>query len=124
MTLTQLIKYADISLADMAKLIGATHAQMKARANGDKRALTLSQQEQLRAILIDEEEDENDGLDWAKLADKYEPPAPKGAEYWGYGSFYKIARGRVWIYVDCEWIKSNKTEQAVKGYARVEEKTQ
>lgn len=33
MTLTQLIKYADISLADMAKLIGATTKQMKARAS-------------------------------------------------------------------------------------------
>lgn len=122
MTLTQLIKYADISISDMAKLIGVSIAKMQARADGHKRALTLSQQEQLRALLIDEEEDENDGLDWVKLADDYEPPAPTGAQYWGYGSFYKIASNRVWIYVDCEWIKSNKTQQAVKGYARVKEK--
>lgn len=69
-------------------------------------------------------DDEDDGLDWEALANKYTKPPPPGAMFWGFGSFYKLARGRVWIYVDREWIKSNKTEQAVRGYVRVEEDNQ
>lgn len=124
MTLTQLIAQSDMPLLAMAKRIGVTFNQIKARATGDKRALTLTQQEQLRALLIDDDTDDNDGMDWETLANKYEEPAPKGAEYWGMGSFYKLARGRVWVFIDNEWIKSSKTEQAVKGYTRVKESNQ
>lgn len=122
MKLTELILASDTPIEELARRASVYPSQLQKYLDGKRRAITITQQEQIRQMLIDDETDDNDGLDWAKLADKYEPPAPKGAEYWGYGSFYKITRNRVWIYVDCEWIKSNKPEYHVRNYARVEEK--
>jgi hypothetical protein len=73
---------------------------------------------------------EDDGIDWEELANKYEKPPPFGAMCWGMGSFYKVVKGKVFMYVNGAWIRSSKTSQAVMcsrtgkaitGYVRVEE---
>lgn len=123
MTLIQLIKASGLPIAAMAKRAGIHPHKLGDYSRGMWNAITLTEQETLRGLLIDEETDDNDGLDWEALANKYEVPPPTGAQYWGMGSFYKLARGRVWVYVDNEWIKSSKTEQIVMSYTKVEEKT-
>lgn len=122
MTLIKLMEQSGLPIAAMAKRAGIHPHKLGDYSRGMRNAITLTEQETLRSLLIDDETDDDDGMDWETLANKYEEPAPKGAEFWGMGSFYKLARGRVWVFVDNEWIKSSKTEQAVKGYARVEEK--
>lgn len=124
MTLIKLMEQSGLPIAAMAKRAGIHPHKLGDYARGMRNAITLTEQETLRSLLIDEETDDNDGMDWETLANKYEEPAPKGAQYWGMGSFYKLARGRVWVFVDNEWIKSSKTEQAVKGYTRVKESNQ
>jgi len=121
MKLTDLILESDTPIEELARRVSAYPSQLQKYIDGNKRAITITQQEQIRQMLIDDETDDDDGLDWEELANKYEPPAPNGAQYWGFGSFYKIARGRVWMYVDGEWITSSKTEQAVKDYPVVED---
>ena len=120
MTLIQLIKASGLPIAAMAKRAGIHPHKLGDYSRGMWNAITLTEQETLRGLLIDEETDDNDGLDWEALANKYEVPPPVGAEFWGYGSFYKISRNRVWVYVDKEWISSSKEIDEVNKYKIVD----
>lgn len=67
------------------------------------------------------EQEDDDGIDWAALANRYEEPVPKGAQFWGMGSFYKFAHGKVWVFVVNEWIRSSKRHCEIWNYTKVEE---